>query len=222
MQIALLGGTGDIGEGIALRLARDSDHDVIVGSRKEAKAIDAVTEYNDRLEARGHDVTIEGYDNETATANASVIVLSVPPNYAASTVSDVESGLEDGDVLVSPAVQMERDADGFHYDPPEIGSVTEAVAEAAPEQIPVIGAFHNIAAGALTDLDNDLTADVALTGNDDEAKTKTGDVVEAIDGLRALDAGGLTASPEVEAITPLLINLAMNNDGMHDLGVQFR
>lgn len=222
MRVALLGGTGDIGEGIALRLARDTDHEVVIGSRDAEKAERRAGEYVELLGERGHDVDIEGYGNEEATATADVVVASVPPEYAASTVETVADGLDDGDVLVCPATQMDRDADGFHYDPPAEGSVAEAVAAAAPDGIPVVAAFQNIAAGALTTLDNELDVDVVLTGDDEDAKATVGDLAAAIDGLRVLDAGALANSSDVEAITPLLINLAMNNDGMHDLGVRFQ
>ncbi|WP_255197488.1 NADPH-dependent F420 reductase [Halorarius litoreus] len=222
MRIALLGGTGDIGEGIALRLARDTDHEVVIGSRDAEKAETRAGEYVERLGERGHDAAVEGYGNEEATTAADVVVVSVPPEYAASTVEVVADHLDDGAVLICPATQMDRDATGFHYDPPADGSVAEAVAAAAPEGNPVVGAFQNIAAGALTDLDNELDVDVVLTGDDVDAKATVGDLVAGIDGLRTLDAGGLANSSEVESITPLLINLAMNNEGMHDLGVRFQ
>jgi len=125
-------------------------------------------------------------------------------------------------VLVSPAVQMARDAAGFHYDPPEGGTVAESIAAAAPDGVPVVGAFQNLAAGALSDLDNDLAADVIVTGDDEDAKATVRALAEDIDGLRALDGGPLANTGVVESVTPLLINLAMNNDGMHDLGVRFQ
>lgn len=222
MRVALLGGTGDIGEGIALRLARDADHEVTIGSRDAAKAERRAVEYVELLDERGHDVAIEGTGNPEATAAANVVVVSVPPEYAASTVETVAEDLDDGNVLICPATQMDRDGDGFHYDPPSAGSVAEAVAGAAPAGVPVVGAFQNVAAGALTDLDNALEVDVILTSDDDDAKETVRDLVETIDGIRALDAGGLANSSEVESITPLLINLAMNNEGMHNLGVRFQ
>ncbi|WP_336000464.1 NADPH-dependent F420 reductase [Halorientalis halophila] len=222
MRVALLGGTGDIGEGIALRLARDADHEVHIGSRDAEKAERRAAEYVELLGDRGHDVVVSGHGNQAATAAADVVVVSVPPEYAASTVEAVAEDLDEGDVLVCPATQMDRDEDGFHYDPPSAGSVAEAVAAAAPAGVPVVGAFQNVAAGALTDLDNDLEVDVVMTGDDADAKETIRGLVEAIDGIRALDGGGLANSSEVESITPLLINLAMNNDGMHDLGVRFQ
>jgi NADPH-dependent F420 reductase len=222
MEIALLGGTGDIGEGLALRWARDTDHTIIIGSRKPEKATSKADAYQTQLTERGVEQDIEGYGNEEAAANAEVVVVSVPPQYASDTVKAVTPALEDGDVLVSPAVQMTRDADGFHYDPPEAGTVAEAIAAAAPTGVPVVGAFQNLAAGALSDLDTELTADVVVTGDDGDAKDVVQSLAEDIAGIRALDGGPLANTGVVESITPLLINLAMNNEGLHDLTVRFQ
>lgn len=222
MRVALLGGTGDIGEGIALRLTRDTDYDVIIGSRDPEKARQKAVEYERRLSNRGHSAVIEGFDNLEAAERAEIAVVSVPPEYVVGTIETVAENLNSNNVLVCPATQMNRNETGFHYKAPSAGSITEAASSAAPEAIPVIGAFQNVAAGALTDLDNELNADVVLTGNDGDAKETVTQLVEAINGLRALNAGSLANSAEVESITPLLINLAMNNEGMHDLGVRFQ
>ncbi len=221
MEIALLGGTGDIGEGLALRWARDTAHTVHIGSRTPEKATDRAADYREELTERGFDVEIKGSGNETAAAESEVVVVSVPPDYVTSTVKSVVDGLEPGDILVSPAVAMERDGDGFHYTEPQEGSVAEAIAAVAPEDVAVVGAFQNLAAGALSDLDTDLDYDVIVTGDDEDATTSVADLAEEIEGLRALSGGPLANSAEIEGITPLLINLAMNNDGMHDLGVTF-
>jgi NADPH-dependent F420 reductase len=220
MQIALLGGTGDIGEGLALRLARDTDHDVLVGSREEERARDAAATYTSTLADHGIDADIEGDENPAVTAQADVVVLSVPAYYLADTIEAVADDLGDA-VLVSPAVGMQRDEAGVHYNPPGVGSVTELAAGAAPEDVPVVGAFHNLAAGALADLETAIDWDVPVVGNDVAAKETVIDLADGIDGLRALDAGALGNAAEVESLTPLLINLATNNDGLHDLGVKF-
>lgn len=222
MEIALLGGTGDIGEGLALRWAHDTDHQVVIGSRKQDKAEKKAAEYRELLDEKGVENSIEGTDNESAASIADIVVVSIPPEYAASTVESIASGLDEDSILVSPAVRMNRDKGGFTYDQPDAGSVAEEIAVAAPEGIPVVGGFQNLAAGALTNLDNDLDADVVLTANEDRAKERISALAEEIDGIRALDGGALSNSSVVESVTPLLIDLAMNNDGMHDLGVKFQ
>jgi NADPH-dependent F420 reductase len=219
MQLALLGGTGDIGEGIALRVARDTDHAVVVGSRDPEKAADAASSYAATLADHGVDTDVDGAANPEAAAGADVVVLAVPAYHLTDTIDAVADDIGDA-VLVSPAVGMKRDEDGMHYNPPGVGSVTQLAAANAPDDVPVVGAFHNLAAGRLADLDADLDWDVPVVG-DDAAKGTVTDLVGELDGLRPLDAGGLGNAAEVESLTPLLINLASNNEGLHDLGVKF-
>ena len=220
MQIALLGGTGDIGEGLALRWARDTDHGVLIGSREQARAQAAAADYETLLADRGIDASLAGDENAAVAARADVAVLSVPAYYLADTVEAVADDLGDA-ILVSPAVGMQRDDDGVHYNPPGVGSVTELAAGAAPDDVPVVGAFHNLAAGALADLDTSFDWDVPVVGDDTDAKETVMAIAGDIEGVRAIDAGGLANAAEVESVTPLLINLASNNDGLHDLGVKF-
>jgi len=221
MRIALLGGTGDIGEGLALRWAYDTDHEVVIGSRDPDKARAKAEEYETELSSRGVDRKINGFENAMAADRARVVVLAVPAYHATDTVEAVADSLDDETILVTPATGMKRDDDGFHYNRPGAGSVTQLVADAAPDDVPVVGAFHNLAAGRLADLDADLGIDTLLVADDPDAKDLVHLLADAIEGLRPLDAGGLTNAAEIEALTPLLINVAMHNDGLHDLGVRF-
>jgi NADPH-dependent F420 reductase len=221
MDIALLGGTGDIGEGLALRWAYDTNHTIIIGSRDAEKAETKAEEYENELDSRGQDVTIEGLANEDAAARADVVVAAVPAYHLTDTVEAVADALGDA-TLVSPAVGMKRDEDGFHYNRPGAGSVTQLAADAAPEETPVVGAFHNLAAGRLANLDADLDWDTIVVGDDKDAKATVRELAEGIEGIRALDGGPLSNAAEVEAVTPLLINVARHNDKLHDLGVRFQ
>ena len=221
MEIAILGGTGDIGEGLALRLAADTSHEVTVGSRDPERAATKAEEYTTELDSRGLDATVEGAENAAAAAGADVVVLAVPPYHVGDTIEAIAAALDDGDVLVSPATGMKRDDEGFHYHRPGAGSVTRIAADAAPEGVAVVGAFHNLAAARLANLDADLGVDTLVIGDDEDAKATVIDVAEGIEGLRPLDAGGIANAPEIEGLTPLLINVASNNDGLHDLGVRF-
>lgn len=222
MRIAILGGTGDIGEGLALRWGYHADHDLVIGSREASRAETKAAGYETELDSRGVEATIDGAGNADATAGADAVVLAVPPYHVADTIEAVEDELAGVDVVISPAAGMKRDESGFHAHPPSDGSVTELVAAALPAGVPVVGAFHNLAAGRLADLDAELGIDTLLVGDDEGAKEIVSLLAEQIDGLRALDAGGLANAAEVEAITPLLINVAQHNEGLHDLGVRFR
>ncbi|MEF8842633.1 MAG: NADPH-dependent F420 reductase [Haloarculaceae archaeon] len=220
MRIALLGGTGDIGQGLALRWAYDTTHEVLIGSRDPERARGKAEEYETELDSRGVNCEIKGFANEMAADRADVVVAAVPAYHLVDTVETVADRLDDA-VLVSPAVGMKRDDDGLHYNRPGAGSVTALAAGAAPDGVPVVGAFHNLAAGRLADLDAGLDWDTLLVGDDRDAKGIVADLAEGIEGLRALDAGGLANAAEVESVTPLLINIARENDGLHDLGVKF-
>ncbi|QKY20196.1 NADPH-dependent F420 reductase [Halolamina sp. CBA1230] len=222
MDIAILGGTGDIGEGLALRLAYHTNHDVLIGSRNAEKAETKAAEYETELDSRGVETTIRAGENADVTADARVIVVAVPPYYVDDTIEHVAGDLDEGDIVVSPATGMDRDDDGFHYAPPPAGSVTEHAASAVPEGIHLVGAFHNLAAARLANLDADLGVDTFVVGEDEDAKGIVTDIAEGIEGLRALDAGGLANAAEVESITPLLVNVAMHNDGLHDLGLELK
>ena len=221
MRIAILGGTGDLGEGLALRWGYHSHHDVVIGSRDPDAAHDAADAYETRLESRDRSAKLTGFENGMAADRADVVVLAVPPYHVAGTVDAVADRLADGDILVTPATGLTHDADGAHHHPPSAGSVTAIVADAAPEGVPVIGAFHSLAAGRLADLDADLGIDTLLVGDDGSAKNTVAGLAEDIDGLGAIDAGGLANAAEVEALTPLLINVGARNE-LDDPGVRFR
>ena len=220
MDIAILGGTGDIGEGLALRLAYDTSHDVLIGSRDAGRAETKAGEYETELDSRGVETTIEGGANEDVATLADVVVVAVPPYYVDDTIEGVADDLDEGDIVVTPATGMDRDEDGFHYAPPPAGSVTEHAASAVPDGVHLVGAFHNLAAGRLANLDAGLGVDTFVVGEDEDAKGIVTDIAEGIEGLRALDAGGLANAAEVESLTPLLVNVATENEGMHDLGLE--
>ncbi|QCC48649.1 NADPH-dependent F420 reductase [Halobellus limi] len=222
MRIALLGGTGDLGEGLALRWAFHTNHDVVIGSRDPDDAHAAADAYAETVAAHGRDVKITGFENGMATDRADVVVLAVPPYHVAEVVDSVADGLASDDVLVTPAAGVQRDEHGFHAHPPGAGSVTALVADAAPDDVPVVGALQTLPAGRLADLDADLGIDAPLVGDDGRAKDVVAGLIEDVGGLRAIDAGGLANAAEVESLTPLLINLARNDDDLADLGVRFR
>ncbi|MEF8914115.1 NADPH-dependent F420 reductase [Natronomonas sp.] len=222
MRIALLGGTGDIGQGLALRWGYDSTHEILIGSRNPEKARTKAEEYETELESRGTETSIKGFENGMAADRADVVVLAVPAYHLVDTVEAIADRLDDETILVTPAVGMKRDDDGFHYNRPGAGSVAALAAEAKPDDVPLVGAFHNLPAGGLANLDRDFEWDTLVFGDDEDAKSIVSDLAKDIEGLRPLDVGGLANAAEVEAITPLLINVASKNKRMHDLGVKFQ
>ncbi|MDL5361781.1 NADPH-dependent F420 reductase [Halalkalicoccus sp. NIPERK01] len=220
MRIALCGGTGDIGEGLALRFAYDTDHELLIGSRDPEKARVKAEEYVTELGSRGVETTIKGFENAMAADRADVVVLAVPPYYVRDTVESISDRLDAETILVSPAVGMQRDDAGLHYNRPSAGSVTAMVAGTAPDDVSVVGAFHSLSADKLAALDVELAEDTLLVGDDEDAVDIVRLLAEGIEGLRPLYAGPLGNAAEVESLTPLLINLAKHND-LHDVGVRF-
>lgn len=210
MKVAVLGGTGNFGGGLVLRLA-DAEHEVVVGSRSGDDAREAAESYADES---GAEVT--GAENADAVEAADAAVLAVPPAYAAETARETLDGF-DG-VAVTPVVGMSREDGDFVYTPPDGGSFASAVRATLDDDVPLAGAFHNLAAGKLCDLSVELDADVAVFG-DEEAKEAASKLVDSV-GARPLDAGGLGVAPQVESLTPLLINVGAKN-GIKDAGVRF-
>jgi NADPH-dependent F420 reductase len=222
MQVALVGGTGDLGEGLLLRLACDTDHSLVVGSRDAEKAERAVSDYESELADRGVERSIRGADNTSAVQGSDVVFLTVPPYYTGDTVESIADELGPETIVVSPVVGMSGDEDGLHYNPPSSGSNAALVRETVPDDVPVVGACTNLPAGALADLDEPIDVDTFVFGDDDESKATVSDVVGRIEGVRCLNVGPLANAKVVESLTPLLINLARYNDDLEDACVKIR
>lgn len=216
MKIAILGGTGDIGEGLALRLARV--HQIIIGSRDEAKAKEAADGYNKLLKGRGLKDDIRGMSNQEATREADVAVLAVKFEYAIQTLQSVVDEL-DGKVVVSPIVPMSKQK-LCAYTPPEKGSAARQMCSVLPPEIHMVVAFQTLPAPRLADLDDPLGFDVIVCSDDEEAKQMVMRLVTDLGNVRPLDGGGLEEAKLVEALTPLLINLAIKNK-LKPLSVKF-
>ncbi len=224
MIITLIGGTGDIGEGLALRWAHDTTHEVRIGSRNPQKGIDSAKKYELELSNRGQERTVLGGGNREMTTGADIVVLSVPPYYIVDTIKSITDAISPGSILVSPAVGLKRGDDGNFYSspPPSSRSVTEHAANASPVGVPLIGAFHTLPAHRLSDLDAPLNFDTLIVGDDTAAKQTIIQISNEINGLRAVDAGALSNSAEVEGITPVLLNISKSNKDMSELGVEFK
>jgi len=216
MKIAILGGTGDIGEGLALRLALK--HDVIIGSRDEAKAKEAAENYNKVLKEHDRRGGVKGMSNPAATKSADVIVLAVKYEYMLSTIESVWDDL-DHKIVITPIVPMSKTA-LCAYTPPEPGSASRQLCAVLPPEIRIVSAFHTLPAPRLADLSDPLGFDLIVCADDEEAKMVAMKLAEDLGGVRALDGGSLEEAKLVEALTPLLINLAIKNK-MKPLSLKF-
>lgn len=217
MKIGIVGGTGDIGEGIAMRLA--PLYDVIVGSRDEARAKDSCTCSIDALRNRGTACrTLTGATNQDVVSCADVVILAIPFRNVMNTLEGLEC-FEDK-IVISPVNPMEK-RDHFVFVPPEEGSAALMIKRLLPKEARICSAFNTIAANKWKALDEELTYSVPVCGDDEAAKHEVMAIVNSVSKLQAFDAGPLAASSMVEALTPLLLNIARYNK-MRDVGIQFR
>jgi NADPH-dependent F420 reductase len=206
-RIAIIGGTGDQGKGLALRWAK-AGFEIIIGSRNRERALTASAEMRALLSASGDDdVKLDGATNADAAANASIIVLTIPFAAHISTLKEIHEKVKTGSLIVDVTVPLEPAVGGK---PTRVlgvwaGSAAEQCRELAPEGVQVVSAFQNAGAEALIRLGQEVECDVIVCGDDKEARQRVRPLVTAIPGCRYIDGGPLANSRTVEAITALLI-----------------
>jgi hypothetical protein len=216
MKIALLGGTGHLGIGLAIRFAI-LGHEVIVGSRRLEKAQMKAEEYNNILKSLGEKARIKGLANEDAASEAEISIFTIPWEHAFSTAEFLKEALKEK-IVVSPLVPMEKRGNAFYYTKLPEGSAAERLASILESR--VVSAYHTIPAEKFARFNESFEWDVAVCGDDERAKKIVIELTNQIDGLRAYDAGPLAVSSMIESITPLLINIMVRNK-LKDLGVRF-
>jgi len=153
MKIALVGGTGDIGTGFAVRWA--ANHEIIIGSRKADRAEEGAAAVMKML---GPQASVRGTDNASAIAEADLAVLCVPFEYLVSVTAGLKSSYS-GQLVVSPIVPMNYNGKFFQYSPPPEGSAALQAKALLPEGTRIVAAFHTICAAALQAKDRVLKAD---------------------------------------------------------------
>lgn len=210
-KIAIIGGTGDLGFGLALRWAQ-AGAPVVIGSRDEKKAQDAARRVEEALRthapAAAARVSVSGCQNPQAAAQASTVVLAVPLAAQAEILKSIRDSLQ-GAILVDTTVPLAAALGGK---PTRLlglwqGSAAAIAREVVPATTPVLSAFHNVSAEALQDLSVTPDCDILVCGDDAAAKQALFPLVKLIPGLRPVDAGPLEMSRIVEGITALLISV---------------
>ncbi|MDO9036198.1 MAG: NADPH-dependent F420 reductase [Methanoregula sp.] len=216
MKIGIVGGTGDIGEGMVMRLS--PLYDVIIGSRDTEKAKSVCNCTLDVCEKRGDKpCTVVGASNQDAVTCADIVILAIPFKHLVSTLETLECF--ENKIVISPVNPMEK-RNSFEFVPPSEGSAALLVQKMLPKSTRVCSAFNTIAANKWRALDEELAYSVPVCGDDADAKRQVMDIVNHISKLQAFDAGPLAVSSMVEALTPLLLNIARYNK-MRDVGIQF-
>ncbi len=205
MTIGILGGTGPAGKALAARLS-SLGMEVRLGSRQAERATEVAATLKDRWPDRR--LTLTGVVNEEA-CDSDLVVIATPWDGAATTAARL-SGRLAGKVVISMANALAKVGDELQALVPPRGSVTVAVQQAAPEAL-VAGAFHHVPARGLGDLDEPLDADVLVCSDHERATTATIELVDAIPGLRGVDAGTLSAAAAIEAFTAVLIGINLKH-----------
>jgi len=202
-SIAIVGGTGNLGSGLALRLGAPGVK-IIIGSRDAEKAKNAVATLKPKLRAG----ELEGMTNREAVKGAEFVVIAVPYEGHAQMVSDLKGQLG-GKTVINTVVPLNK---GKPFVPPAGSALLEAQQILAGEA-PVVGALHNISAVDLGDVDAPL-GDVLVCGDNLEAKNKVMEIIERI-GARAFDGGPATNAYVIEGLTGVIISLNRKYKSKH-------
>lgn len=196
LTIAIVGGTGREGSGLAMRWAING-YKVVIGSRDAERAVQKAAELNQKLQGE----YLTGADNETAVQGADIVVISVPYEAHKPTLTQLKDMLA-GKIVVDVTVPLI---------PPDIRSVhipegKSAALEAKSwlgEDVRLVSAFQNVSSAKLKDIPNKIDCDVLVTGDDADAKEQVIRLVEAA-GMRGLDAGPLVNASGAESLTAVL------------------
>lgn len=220
MKIGIVGGTGGMGEGFALRWCLK--HDVIIGSREARKAKEVAENYtNTAKQAYGPNVSIAGSitgdDNISLAKNSDVLILSIPYEFIDDMCSQLSKVVSNDCIVVCPIVPMTRTDKGFTYIPLEDAKrpAGELVAERMAPRSRVVSAFHTISEVKLKKVDLSLEADTYVCGDDPAVVAKLNQLASEITGLRPVYLGPLSLSYQAEVLTPMLLNAAKQNKLKH-------
>ncbi len=203
--IAVIGGTGAEGSGLIVRWAA-AGYPVIIGSRSAEKAAAAAAELSALLPAGSG--ALSGESNAGAAAAAEVIVLSVPYASQADMAAQIVAGAQ-GKLVITVLVPLKPPKVATVWRP-EAGSAAQELQQQLGDQVQIVAAFQNIAAGHLRDLAWQPDCDVLYTGDSKEAKATTLELIRAA-GFFGVDAGPLANSSVVEGFTALLIGINARN-----------
>lgn len=207
MTIAILGGTGKEGKGLAYRWGKAGYH-VHIGSRDAAKAQTAATEVMNLLDG---DAAVEGLSNLEAAQKADIVVLTVPYAAHTSTLESVKDALK-GKILVDVTVPLVPPKVAT-VQMPAAGSAAQEARQILGEDVQVCAAFQNISHEHLLE-DGDVECDVLVTGTSKDARAETLKLVEAA-GLTGWDAGPLENSVVIEGLTSVLIGINKKYGSTH-------
>ena len=206
--VPIVGGTGALGFGLALRLA-EAGVPVVIGSRRPERADEAAKSARERTS--GAEIT--GLPNPEAARRGPIVILTVPFRAQSENLTNLKEALEPGQILVDATVPLAAAVAGKAtrlLGVPQ-GSAAEQAREMVPEGVEVVSALHSVSATNLVDLEHELDEDVLVAGDSREPKQRVAEVIRRIPGLRPVNAGALEAAKLIEGLTPLLISVNIRN-----------
>jgi 8-hydroxy-5-deazaflavin:NADPH oxidoreductase len=207
--IAVLGGTGPEGFGLALRWAKAGET-VIIGSRDAQRAQDAA----DKIKQRIPGANVSGDENTAACRAADLLVLTIPFEGHAALLKQLKPAIRPGSIVIDTTVPLAASVGGRATRTLGVwqGSAAQETAELVPKGISVVAAFHNVGA-ELLNADGPVDCDVIACSDDPNASQIVRNLAKKIPGVRALDGGKLENARIVEQITALLIGLNIRHKG---------
>jgi NADPH-dependent F420 reductase len=203
-SVCIVGGTGALGFGLALRLGA-AGVPVVIGSRDAGRAREAAA----RAEAAVPDGSFSGSENRDAVRATNLVILSVPFRNQSENLTNLKGALAPGQLLVDATVPLAAAVSGKATRTLGVwqGSAAQQAQEMVPEGVTVLSAFHTVSAALLSDLGHRLDEDVLICGDRRADKQRLAALVDRVEGLRAVDCGPLEMARIVEQLTPLIISI---------------
>lgn len=202
-KVAVIGGTGAEGFGLATRWAR-AGIEIVIGSRSQERADDAAAKIKDLVGG-----TVSGAENAAAAAAASVVVVTVPFAGQAEIYRSIADGIGPDTIVVDGTVPIGASVGdkATHVLGVWEGSAAQQAQSLLPKGTAMCAGFHNLSAAALNDIDHVMEGDILVCGTKKAARLTVGELVTAIPDLRFIDAGPLENARIIESITALLIGI---------------
>ncbi|HEY5262549.1 MAG TPA: NADPH-dependent F420 reductase [Solirubrobacteraceae bacterium] len=202
--VAIVGASGALGFGLAVRLGR-AGVPIVIGSREAGRAIEAAEKAREAVPGGG----FTGAENAQAVQAADIVILSVPFRNQSETLKNVKESLTPGQLLIDATVPLAAAVSGRATRMLGVwqGSAAQAALELVPEGVKVVSALHTVSAASLTALDHELGQDVLVCGDAREDKRRAARLIERIDGLRCVDCGKLEMARIAESMTALMISI---------------
>ncbi len=202
--VAIVGATGALGFGLALRLGL-AGVPILMGSRDRERAQEAAQRARERAPAGEFRAAV----NEEAAQQAETVLLCVPFRNQSENLKNLAGALREGQVLIDATVPLAAAVGGRATRTLGVpqGSAAQQAAEMVPDGVRVVSALHTISAAKLSELDAPLDEDVLVCGDRREDKRRVAQLLGRIDGLRCVDAGRLEMARVVEQMTALMISV---------------